>query len=286
MALRMKSRSDRLNVPVVPDGTAAIQVQNVTLKYPLKRGSWLTAVDDFSMEVGTGEFVALIGPSGCGKSSLLRAVADLEQPADGQVVIEGGTPAQAVAARRLGVAFQDHALLPWLNVVGNLELSFKVSGRKVDRARIEEMIQLVGLRGFERALPRQLSGGMRQRVSIARALVLDPDVLLLDEPFGALDAVTRRRMNLELQRIWTESSITTLLVTHDVAEAVFLADRVLVMTGRPGRLKLAIDVTFERPRSSECTRDPAFHDLVDELTSALEDEPDPSEEPELLEVDD
>jgi NitT/TauT family transport system ATP-binding protein len=272
MALRMRDRGH----PVTPagDSDVAIDVRGMTLTYPLKRGHTLTAVDDFDMRIANGEFVALLGPSGCGKSSLLRTIAALESPASGSVTIEGATPAQAVAARRLGVAFQDHALLPWLNVVDNLELPFKVAGRRVDRARIAELIGLVGLQGFESAHPRQLSGGMRQRVSIARALALSPDVLLLDEPFGALDAVTRRRLNLELQRIWSESAVTTLLVTHDVSEAVFLADRVIVMTGRPGRVRMVRDITFERPRSGETTRDPRFHDLVDELTKALEVEPD------------
>jgi NitT/TauT family transport system ATP-binding protein len=269
----LRTRSSGEMVDTAAGDVATIDVDDVTLRYSLGRNRWLTAVDGFSLQVRQGEFVALLGPSGCGKSSLLRAVADLEEPAGGRVLIEGGTPAQAVANRRLGVAFQDHALLPWLDVTGNLELPFKVARRKPDPQRIADLIALVGLGGFEHALPRQLSGGMRQRVSIARALALEPDVLLLDEPFGALDAVTRRRMNLELQRIWSESAISTLLVTHDVAEAVFLADRVLVMSGRPGTLKMARDIPFERPRSSDCTREPAFHDLVDELTKALEDEP-------------
>jgi NitT/TauT family transport system ATP-binding protein len=257
------------------DARAVIDVQSMTLRYPLKRGRTLTAVENFSMQVGTGEFVALLGPSGCGKSTLLRAVAALEAPSEGSVLIDGRSPKEAVAARRLGVAFQDHALLPWLDVEANLALPFRVAGRRADKQRIADLVRLVGLEGFERAHPRQLSGGMRQRVSIARALVLEPDVLLLDEPFGALDAVTRRRLNLELQRIWTENAVTTLLVTHDVSEAVFLADRVIVMTGRPGRVRLVRDISFERPRSSDTSRDPAFHDLVDELTGALEDMPDP-----------
>jgi NitT/TauT family transport system ATP-binding protein len=272
MALRTRDRTGDIDTSS-SDDDVAIDVRSMTLSYPLKRGRSLTAVDDFSMQIRNGEFVALLGPSGCGKSSLLRAVAALEEPAAGTVTIEGGTPAQAIAARRVGVAFQDHALLPWLDVTANLALPFKVAGRKPDKARIAELIELVGLQGFEAAHPRQLSGGMRQRVSIARALALSPDVLLLDEPFGALDAVTRRRLNLELQRIWSESSVTTLLVTHDVGEAVFLADRVIVMTGRPGRVRMVRDITFERPRSGDTTRDPIFHDLVDELTSALEAEP-------------
>ncbi len=246
----------------------------MTLRYPLGKGRELTAVEDFDMQIGRGEFVALLGPSGCGKSSMLRVLASLEAPSSGTVNIDGRSPRELVSARKLGVAFQDHALLPWLDVQHNIELPFKVAHRPVDQGRIAELIKLVGLEGFEGARPRQLSGGMRQRVSIARSLALDPEVLLLDEPFGALDAVPRRRLNLELQRIWTENAVTTLLVTHDVNEAVFLADRVIVMTGRPGRVKMVRTIEFERPRSASTARDPAFHDLVDELTGALEDEPD------------
>jgi NitT/TauT family transport system ATP-binding protein len=263
-----------------PSGrSSAIEVDRLTLRYPLRRGRSLTAVEDFSMRIGPGEFVALLGPSGCGKSSLLRTVAGLERPTSGAITVGDATPAEAVAGQQLGVAFQDHALLPWLDVEANLELPFQVAGRKPDRERIAELIRLVGLEGFEGSHPRQLSGGMRQRVSIARALVLSPEVLLLDEPFGALDAVTRRRLNLELQRIWSETSVTTMLVTHDVAEAVFLADRVIVMTGRPGRVRMVREIDFPRPRSSDTMREPAFHDLVDELTSALERDPDPDDLP-------
>ena len=251
-----------------------IDVRSMTLRYPLGRGKELTAVEDFDLQIGRGEFVALLGPSGCGKSSLLRVVASLEEPTSGTVNLDGRSPAEAVAARKLGVAFQDHALLPWLDVRHNIELPFKVAHRRPDAGRIDDLIRLVGLGGFEKARPRQLSGGMRQRVSIARSLALDPEVLLLDEPFGALDAVTRRRLNLELQRIWSEKTVTTLLVTHDVTEAVFLADRVVVMSGRPGRVRMVRDVPFERPRGADTTRAPAFHDLVDELTGALEVEPD------------
>lgn len=257
--------------PDVRSPEAAISLRGVAKQFPLRRREApVLALDRFDLDIAPGEFVALIGPSGCGKSTTLRLVADLDAPTEGTVLVEGRRPAELTAAHRLGVAFQDHALLPWLTVRGNLALPFQLAGRAVDDDRITELIELVGLEGFERARPKQLSGGMRQRVAIARALALEPDVLLLDEPFGSLDAVTRRRMNLELQAIWSAHAVTTLLVTHSVDEAVFLADRVVVMTGRPGRIKQIETVPFGRPRSSEITRTEEFHSLCDRLAVALE----------------
>lgn len=248
----------------------AISVQNVHKQFRMDDGTALTALDGMSLEVETGAFVALIGPSGCGKSTVLRLVASLDEATSGSVTVEGRAPSELAARHRLGVAFQDHALLPWLDVKANIELPFRVSGQKVDHRRVEELIALVGLTGFDKARPKQLSGGMRQRVAIARSLVLEPDVLLLDEPFGALDAVTRRQMNIELQRIWSETRLTTLLVTHAVDEALFLADKIVVMSSRPGRVVQVLDVPFERPRTPKVMRTSEFHRLYDELTEALD----------------
>ena len=248
-----------------------ISLRGVSKAFPLRRGHRVTALDDLSFEVRPEEFVALIGPSGCGKSTILRLIASLEASTSGTVLVEGRPPADLAREHRLGVAFQDHALLPWLSAWDNVALPYRVAGRRPDRDRIAHLLQLVGMTGFERARPRQLSGGMRQRVAIARALVLDPDVLLLDEPFGALDAVTRRHLNVELQRIWAESRITTLLVTHSVDEALFLADRVIVLSSRPGRVRLIRELPFVRPRDRSIIRTPEFHALADELTAALDE---------------
>jgi NitT/TauT family transport system ATP-binding protein len=249
--------------------TDAIRLAGVAKRFRLDNGEQVAALAGMELAIAEGEFVALIGPSGCGKSTVLRLIAALETATEGTVTVEGRAPAELSRAHRLGVAFQEHALLPWLDVAANIALPWRVAGRAPDAARVAELIALVGLAGFETARPRQLSGGMRQRAAIARALALRPDVLLLDEPFGALDAVTRRQMNIELQRIWTEQRTTTLLVTHAVEEALFLADRVVVMSGRPGRVIRTIDVPFERPRRPEVMRTPLFHDLADALTEAL-----------------
>ncbi len=250
-------------------GVTGLSLCGVTKEFSLGRHDTVTALDDISLEVAPGEFVALLGPSGCGKSTVLRLLCGLEEPTAGEVRIRGRHPSELVAGHRLGVAFQEHALLPWSTVAENVALPFKVAGEPVDRDRVRSLLELVGIAEFADARPKQLSGGMRQRASIARALALRPEVLLLDEPFGALDAVTRRRMNVELQAIWSTDQVTTLLVTHSVDEAVFLADRVIVMTGRPGRIRTIRHPGFERPRSPELLRSPEFHEIVDELTVAL-----------------
>ena len=249
---------------------AKVEIHGVSKAYALDRRDSVLALKNVNLTIEDGEFVALLGPSGCGKSTLLHLVAALEEVSTGSILVDGESPALLRDQHRLGIAFQDHALLPWLSVKANVSLPFKIAGLPVDYARVRHLIELAGLQGFEEARPSQLSGGMRQRAAIARSLCLEPTLLLLDEPFGALDAVTRRRMNLELQQIWLEGSLTTLMVTHSVDEALFLADRVVVMSGRPGVIVEAIPVPFPRPRRIDCMRSEQFHQLIDHLTLLLE----------------
>ncbi len=227
------------------------------------------ALQDVHLHAAPGEFVTIVGPSGCGKSTLLRILAGLVRPTHGQVFFDGAHldgPRQDV-----GIVFQYANLMPWRTVLANVRLPLDILGvpRKEGDARAREMLALVGLQGFEKAYPRQLSGGMQQRVALARALVRSPRLLLLDEPFGALDALTRERMNLELLRIWAHHRQTAVMVTHSIQEAVFISDRVLVMTPRPGRIAGEVHVTLPRPRTLEMMAWAEFGRLAQEVRSLI-----------------
>jgi sulfonate transport system ATP-binding protein len=221
-------------------------------------------LDGVDLTVTQGEFVAIVGASGCGKSTLLRLIAGLDDQFDGDIEFGGERVRTTDLAR--GLVFQDHRLFPWLDVEQNIAVALRNSGRSKEEQRqaVADHIDLVGLKGYEKHHPHQLSGGMAQRVSIARGLVNRPRLLLLDEPFGALDALTRSRMQTELQSIWESERITMILVTHDVDEAVFLADRVVVMQARPGRISKVVDIGLTRPRRRS---DPAFVGLRDDILS-------------------
>ena len=235
-------------------------------------GRTFTALSDVSLGLKRGEFGAIIGPSGCGKSTLLRMAADIVQPTAGRITVDGRAPAELRARHKVGFVFQEPTLLPWRTVLDNVGLPIRIVGKNfADAADPAELVRLVGLAGFEKARPQQLSGGMQQRVAIARALVLKPEILLLDEPFGALDEIIRQRMNLELLRIWSESRTTGLLVTHSIAEAAFMADRVFVMSTRPGRIMREIEIDLPRPREISMMRNAAFTDRVNFLRDLLFD---------------
>ncbi len=243
-----------------------LSFKNVRKAFP-KNGEELVAIQDFTLDVEEGEFVCLLGPSGCGKTTLLRMVAGLESISKGTIELNGKAITGPGSDR--GMVFQDFGLFPWRNVTKNVEFGLEVKNIPAEkRAEIaQKYVELVGLKGFERSHPRELSGGMKQRVGIARALANDPAVLLMDEPFGALDAQTRNQMQMELLRIWKETKKTVLFVTHSVDEAVFLADRIVVMTARPGSIKDLWNIDLPRPRDRASSK---FITLRREILDELE----------------
>jgi NitT/TauT family transport system ATP-binding protein len=248
-----------------------LRVQNAS-RWFTSSGNQVMALDGATLNLPAGGFGALIGPSGCGKSTLLRMIADILPPSSGTILVGNELPSAARRAHMIGFVFQSATLLPWRSVRANIALPLVIVGhrsKRVAKHSPNELIELVGLNGFENALPAHLSGGMQQRVSIARALVLEPDILLLDEPFGALDEITRQRMNLELLRIWAESSTTAVLVTHSIGEAVFMADTVFVMSPRPGKITLTVDVPLPRPRTLHMMGSQDFFDTVNRVRDGL-----------------
>lgn len=236
-------------------------------------GTTVTALQDINLEVEEGEFISLIGPSGCGKSTLLRIIADLIQPSGGRVMVNDKPAAQARKDRDYGFVFQNATLYDWRTVLKNVQLPLEIMKYDKERRdqRAREMLRLVELGEFENKYPWQLSGGMQQRVSIARALAFEPGILLMDEPFGALDEFTRERMNLELLRIWHATKTTVVFVTHSIAEAVFLSSRVVVMSPRPGRITAVLDVDLPYPRNFETRELPRYFELVTHVRELLRD---------------
>ncbi|WIY82930.1 ABC transporter ATP-binding protein [Propionimicrobium sp. PCR01-08-3] len=230
----------------------------------------LPVLEPLDLTLEAGSVTALVGPSGCGKSTLLRIIAGLEQPDTGGSVSIGGDEPLAVRRRgELAIAFQDASLLPWRTAASNVALAQRLARQPVDHERIAGLLETVGLKGFENARPAQLSGGMRQRAAIARCLITRPRLLLLDEPFGAVDELTRKRLNIELPPLWSGTATTTILVTHSISEAVLLADRVLVMSARPGTVIADLPVDLERPRQMRQLHDARFTQLVDQIGALL-----------------
>ena len=249
----------------MPERPELITIQQIAKTFGGKEGN-VVALEPFDLEIAEGELVSIIGPSGCGKSTLLRIIAGLEEPTSGKIVL--GT---AGLKRPVGFVFQDAVLLPWKTVAENIRFPLDTSGvqRSQSEEKVRELIKLVGLEGFENSLPKQLSGGMKQRAAIARALADDPPILLMDEPFSAVDLLTRETLNDELSRIWQQTGKTILLVTHSVEEAAYLGTKVMVMSPRPGRLKKTIEVGLPLPRDENIRRSAAYLDLVSELRNMM-----------------
>jgi NitT/TauT family transport system ATP-binding protein len=247
---------------------AEIRITGATKIYETKTGP-VHALEDFSLVVRGGELICILGPSGCGKTTLLWAMSGLHRLTAGEILL-GGSPVTGPRPREIGMIFQDANLLPWRNLRQNIEFPFEIKRTKRDNGRVDALLAQTGLAGFEKAYPRELSGGMQQRASIVRALAQDPEVLLMDEPFGALDAFTRDEMNLLLLRLWGESGKTVVFVTHNISEAIFLADRVVVMTPRPGRLARIYEIELPRPRTVEMMFEADFIELIQEIKRTVE----------------
>lgn len=250
-----------------------IQVENVSKTFGTG-DSAVVALRNVSFAVDSGEFVSVVGPSGCGKSTLLRLMADLLPPTEGRIALRGKTPQDARLAREYGFVFQSPTLYQWRTVRKNVQLPLEIMGvpRGEWRERVAHMLEMVGLADFHEHYPWQLSGGMQQRVSIARALAFDPPLLLMDEPFGALDEFTRERLNLELLKIWQQTHKTIIFVTHSIAEAVFLSTRVVVMSPRPGQIAAMVPVDLSHPRTFETRESERFFELVTRVRETLREE--------------
>ena len=266
-------RAERANSPIAAPNTGALSIscRNINVRFFTDRRS-VTAIEGLSLDVAAGEFLTLLGPSGCGKSTFLRVVADLVKPSRGEICVLGSPPNVARERRDIGFVFQDAALLPWRTALQNVQLPLQVANGKnrAGRATPRELLELVGLKGREDAYPHEMSGGMRQRVAIARALVSDPKVLLMDEPFGALDEITRDRLNEEMRRVWKEMGLTTLFVTHSIYEAAFLGQRVLMLAANPGRVKEIVPVNLPENRTLDIRETREFVELAAYLRRVLE----------------
>lgn len=252
-----------------------ISIENVSMTYQADNGTDVKALTDINLQIKKGEFVALLGPSGCGKSTLLNIIADLLQPTEGSVTVGGGTPRDARLKQRYGIVFQRPVLFDWRTVQRNVELPLEImKWKKEDRKeRSTKMLGLVNLTDFANHYPQQLSGGMQQRVGIARALAINPEILLMDEPFSALDEFTKEKLHEDILRIWRKTHKTVVFVTHNIQEAVYLSDKIVVLSPHPGRVSAIIDVneTLPRPRVPEMKTDVAFNKLVLKVRNSFEE---------------
>ncbi len=256
--------------PAGSDGDSVVRAHGLTLSFQTADGP-VHALSDIDLEIGRGEFVSLIGPSGCGKTTLLRAIADLEQPTGGNLSVNGVPAHEARLARGYGYVFQAPALYPWRTIERNVTLPLEIMGMAAGarREKARDYLELVNLSGFEKKFPWQLSGGMQQRASIARALCFDPDLLLMDEPFGALDEIVRDHLNEQLLQLWAKTQKTVVFVTHSIPEAVFLSTKIVVMSPRPGRIIDVIEADFPRERSLDIRETPEFLEVAHRVREGL-----------------
>ena len=249
-----------------------IGIENLNMVYETDKGDKVTALTDVNLEIESGSFVSLLGPSGCGKTTLLRIIADLITPTSGSVSVGGMSPSAARTARKLGMVFQSAVLYDWRSVLKNVEMPLEImhlpKGERRDRA--EHMLEMVGLKDFAHRYPYELSGGMQQRVSIARALAVNPRILLMDEPFSALDEFTREKLHDDLLGIWKENKTTIVFVTHNISESVYLSDKVVVMSPHPGRVSAVLDIDLSRPRRAQMRETEEYYDYIAQIRSDFE----------------
>ncbi len=250
-----------------------IKIENLNVQFPDKNGGEpVHALQDINLEVMPGEFISLVGPSGCGKTTLLRTIADLQQPTSGIISIRGQSPRDIRMQKKFGIVFQSPVLYDWRTVRRNVCMPMELMGlpKKYRTARVTEMLELVGLYTFGKMYPHELSGGMQQRVGIARALAIDPEILLMDEPFSALDEFTKEKLHEDVMMIWSKTNKTIIFVTHNISEAVFLSDRVVVLSPHPGRLSEIVEVNLPRPRSLSIKNSVEFNELVKKVRDSFE----------------
>ena len=258
---------------LVPDGVE-IRIEDLSISFPDKNGtSTIHALTDVNLEIKQGEFVSLVGPSGCGKTTMLRAIADLQQPSGGSITVRGQSPREIRLQKKFGIVFQSPVLFNWRTVRRNVCMPMEVQGIPKPRRTkaVTEMLEMVGLTNFGHHFPHQLSGGMQQRVGIARALAIKPEILLMDEPFSALDEFTKEKLHEDLLKIWHKTNKTIVFVTHNISEAVFLSDRVVVLSPHPGRVSAIVDVDLPRPRSLSVKDTPEFTALVSKVRNSFEE---------------
>lgn len=250
-----------------------IKIENVSMMFKDKKGDKpVTALKNVNLDIKEGEFISLLGPSGCGKTTLLRIIADLLQPTSGEIRVKGKSPREVRLKKKYGIVFQNPVLYDWRTVRRNVCMPMELMGMKKSErtSKVSEMLDLVGLSEFGKHYPYELSGGMQQRVGIARALAIDPEILLMDEPFSALDEFTKEKLHIDLLNIWNKTNKTIVFVTHNISEAVFLSDRVVVLSPHPGRVSAVIDINLPRPRNIDSRLTPEFYNYITEIRNSFE----------------